>query len=280
MLYPTVDGGQTWVSNWDRTPARSFGPSIDPEDPWFDTDHGDAFYSIKEGILTVTTFRGKASNPRMYIHDPDGRSDWGNVEITTYARRIADKSISYAGIMAYARTNHGAIGDEKMNLCDTRGYGGMLTYRGVAKFEKETAHGLDDGYAQVGSRTHWQAGMPFNQWVGYKFVVRDSPSGTVQMEIWVDESDRKEGGDWKRITDFEDDGTNFGIGYDSCCDPGRDGDGRCKAVVPPQMPLVVSDNRLGSETGRPNKVVYFRSDGVEENGLQYRWMSVREVEPL
>ncbi len=223
------------------------------------------FNATGDGILKIT-----GSVPRMHILYTDTNGNhygyWHNVEITIYGKRISDSGTAWGGIIATARTNHMIDSD----YCDTRGYYGQFRYDGYINFEKETAHEGGptggEGYPEVNWVKYWSGGMPYNQWIGYKYVVYDLPNGNVKLELYLDETDGLNGGNWKKVNEFTDDGTNFGVGAAPCA-----------LGIDPAMKLTTSDNRLGSESGQPNLDVYFRSDGVGTDGLLYKKVSIREI---
>ncbi|MEK6916025.1 MAG: discoidin domain-containing protein [Nanoarchaeota archaeon] len=257
-IYNTSQNGNEWFSTWHNGVSRIFS-DVDPQDQWFDADHGNANYNVDgRGLLKIT-----GSVPRMYIHDPLLNRSWRNVEMTVYAMRVNDTNINWGGIVGMARTNHGTTAPELQNLCDTRGIAARMRYDGRVDFEKETKHPSSQ---VVLSQVKWSNGFPKNIWIGYKYVVYDLPNGNVKLELYLDETNGLNGGNWIKIREFEDTGNNFGTNGQACA-----------SGVNPGMKLTGSNSRAGSESGKPNIAVYWRSDGVNTNGLIYKKMSVREI---
>jgi hypothetical protein len=271
-IYPDLPGGMTWNSASFSMPRTITSNTIDPVDPWLDFSHGNGNYTISNGILSASP-QYSASPERIFIHNPNLQTEWNNVEITAYGRNDKmDTSFTdwtWSGLMAYARTTHGANGNENVNLCDDRGYGGRLLLNGLFNFEKETVHHKSGGYVQTADIPVWSPSkMPLNQWIGYKFIIYDriiNGTSGVQLEFWLDTNADNH---WKMTDSFFDNGTNLGNppGLNSSCATGVD----------PKLQLTHNIALINSETKKPHLSVYFRTDG---QWMSYKDMSIREIIP-
>jgi len=261
-LYATTSGGLEWTANWNNSTPRSFTRAVDPYDKWFDAAHGEGSYVVDgKGKLTA-----KGDYVRMYVHDPAKLREWSeNLEITVYIKRISEtKTLSYSGLQIFARTNHGTIGDEDSNLCDSRGYGAKVKTDGTWSFEKETAHHLSNGYADPGGVQPWSI-LPKGTEVGVKYVIRNMPGDQVKLELYRDLTGGLDGGNWEKVYEFTDNGKNLGVDA-----------GACEKGVDPALPLIRSLVMPDSETAKPMITVYLRH---EFGTMEYSDFSIREISP-
>nr|WP_294804964.1 hypothetical protein [uncultured Nitrososphaera sp.] len=263
-LYPTAAGGLEWSSSWDNGNPRTIGNEVDPDDSWFDTDHGESTYTIDgRGTLTAS-----GNYTRMYVHDPANVRQWSeNLEITVYAKRVNETQlVDYSGPELFARTNHGTNADENINLCDDRGYGGVALDNGKWAFVKEIAHHLPNGYTEVAPKQPWSE-LPKDTWVGIKYVLRNMDNDTkVKLELYRDMTFGANGGKWENMTEFVDDGTNFGVGMEPC-----------KSLVDPALQLIHSYVDASSESKKPMLSVYIRSEFAT---MGFSNFTIREINPL
>ncbi len=91
-------------------------------------------------------------------------------------------------------------------------------------------------------------------------------SQSALAQTYVEVTPGPNGGTWTKVNEFTDTGSNFGVGASVC-----------KSGIDPALRLTAASSRAGSESGKPNITVYFRSDNVNTDGLHYRWGSVREI---
>lgn len=252
-LYPDQPGGTTWHDGWWTKDEWD-------DDPWVRSGApDDSSYRSKDGILYVS---GETS--RFYVFDPQQKHQWGNVEITVYAKRVRDDGVFYSGIVTSARTNHGMSDTIENAPCDSRGVSARLRFDGSADFGKETNHPTTIATPEV---EVFPGGMPHDQWIGYKHVVYDIDGGTgTHQELWMDLTNGKDGGDWRLVESHDD---HYGDDF---------GEVACAKGIDPTWPMTMGP-RPGSESGKPNLSILLRADGIGKDGLQYRDFSIREILP-
>lgn len=256
-LYVSSASGQSWDSrSWYQSARTLSSPQTDPLDPYFHV-RGSGNLLLIRGDGTAES---SGSQIRYYIADPQGKREWKNFEFTMYSMRISETSPpSYAGFAVQGRTGPGHTDRLGINSdgypiqCDGSAYTAAIRYDGGADFKKEIKW---PNYTKKNPETVLYAdGLPKNKWIGMKYVVYNTNNDQdVKMELWIDETDGKDGGQWVKVIEYVDNG-GWAI-------PSAEEASTCKYSI---------DEKLLE--GGPALIV--RNDGIYKQ--LYKNMSVREI---
>jgi F5/8 type C domain-containing protein len=197
MLFPTVSGGRTFYPP-DNMPTQTVNA----------TKRLGTTEMVAHGQGSVTPgkdyYKLVGSAPRMYMYkDDNGKDLWENIEITCYYNRVSQSSTSYAGFVMGGRSYHHLGGTKALAYYLKHHYSSKKFY-----LMKEQEHGGagNRGYTDNSSSAPTSA-LDGNTWYGAKLVIRTSRDGkSVKLEAYKDDTNGKDGGTWKKLTEKVDDG--------------------------------------------------------------------------
>src|SRR5215216_410229 len=227
-LYPTADGGPVWFLNNEQ-------PEED-DDFLLTSANGIQLHDEGSDVFALDAETGTQKHGvRIHADSPDG--EWKNVEMTGYFKlQAGNDQFTLIGRQGPTYNDDGG--------CGAYGYYGLLSANGDAYFKKKLWH--HGGYTD---RTAVEGNVVNNlddRWVGIKLVVYGLDDGDVKLELWVDDGD--ETNNWKKVTEYVDDGQWKVAGSD--CD--RDSDD------------IIDDGTRGG----------FR---VDDSEFEFKKLSIREI---
>src|SRR5215216_1625702 len=227
-LYPTADGDPVWFLNNEQ-------PEED-DDFLLTSANGIQLHDEGSDVFALDAETGTQKHGvRIHADSPDG--EWKNVEMTGYFKlQAGNDQFTLIGRQGPTYNDDGG--------CGAYGYYGLLSANGDAYFKKKLWH--HGGYTD---RTAVEGNVVNNlddRWVGIKLVVYDLDDGDVKLELWVDDGD--ETNNWKKVTEYVDDGQWKVAGSD--CD--RDSDD------------IIDDGTRGG----------FR---VDDSEFEFKKLSIREI---
>jgi hypothetical protein len=228
-LYPTADKGPVWfLDNEDPEDDNNFLMTSAEDINLHDEDSG----AFKLNAETGTQKHGV----RIHADSPD--DEWKNVEMTGYFK-LEDGNDQFTLIGRQGPTYNDDGG------CGAYGYYGLLSANGDAYFKKKLFH--HGGYTDRTAVEESVVDDLDNRWVGIKLVVYDLDDDEVKLELWVDDGDEED--NWKKVTEYVDDGNWETHGSD--CD--RDSDD------------IIDDGTRGG----------FR---VDDSEFEFKDLSIREID--
>lgn len=254
MLHPTAAGGNTWDSqHWNNGNPRSVldVKDRDPDDPtgWsMLRGSGLGNPPLQIDGSGIATLRG--DQPRIYLDGSADEEGFVNVEATMYYQRVEDDDTAWGGAIFGVRSS--AVGHSE-EPCQATTYYARLRHDGRHDFAKELEHPTAEA---VDRQTVFADGLPRDTWIGVKYVARNVGTDRVRLEHYVDLTGGVDGGDFKLVGSYEDSGT-WEAEQDSAC--GR------------------PDNFVITEGGG---MVFIRTTMGNNSEAKYRWVSVREIDPL
>eukprot|EP00127_Corallochytrium_limacisporum_P002352 Clim_evm2s113 gene=Clim_evmTU2s113 len=252
QFHPSVDSTD-WYADWDASRSMDRPGRWDPYDDRCLTS-GTGNWSFANGIFTMDGWQ-----PRFQVYNE--AKNWWNVEFTAYAKLAGSfGSTTYSGITMVARSRHN---DRAATPCNARGYHARLYFHdNTLRIQKEFYH--DSSKSRYTNSQIVNTNVNYRNWIGIKFIIKtnsDNRSNTLQ--VYLDETEGRNGGDWKLHLEYVDDGdwpvvvSDFSCGYDFSIPSG---------LTDKNTPV------LG--TGYVN---FFRSDDV--TNLQWKWASMRNIDP-
>jgi hypothetical protein len=200
QLYPNEDGEPAWFLNNEDPEADDNFLMTSDNDIELEDEDSDVFELDAE---TGTQKHGV----RIHADSPD--DEWRNMEMTGYFR-LQEGNDQFTLVARQGPTYNDDGG------CGAYGYYGMLSAEGDAFFKKKLFH--HGGYSDRTAVEENVVDDLHDRWVGIKLVVYDLDDDAVKLELWVD--DGNEENNWRKVTDYVDDGDWETDGSD--CD--RDGD--------------------------------------------------------
>jgi hypothetical protein len=228
-LYPTEDDGPVW-----------FLDNEDPEDDenFLMTSAEDInLHDEDSGVFNLDAETGTQKHGvRIHADSPD--DEWKDVEMTGYFK-LEDGNDQFTLIGRQGPTYNDDGG------CGAYGYYGLLSANGDAYFKKKLWH--HGGYTDRTAVEESAVDDLDDRWVGIKLVVYDLDDDEVKLELWVDDGDEEN--NWKKVTEYVDDGDWETDGSD--CD--RDSDD------------IIDDGTRGG----------FR---VDDSEFEFKDLSIREID--
>jgi hypothetical protein len=226
-LYPTANDGPVWFlnnedpdedDNFLMTSANNIDlekedGDDDDDDERVDDEREDSDDNDQDGdVFKLDAETGTQKHGvRIHADSPDEDKEWKNVEMTGYFK--LEKGNDQFTLIARQGPTYNDDGG-----CGAYGYYGMLSSDGEAFFKKKLWH--HGGYTDRTAVEENVVNDLDDRWVGIKMVSYDlnDDDDEVELELWVD--DGNEENNWKKVTEYVDDG-DWKVGGSDC---DKDGD--------------------------------------------------------